>query len=115
MAGRNHDAAIEIIHPADVSSRRRSSDVQQVGICTGGGQTGNQTILEHIRAAAGVLANNDACRLVVAVAITQSVIVPAQKTTNLVGTVSGQRDPSFTTEAISSKILSRYSFSSSKE
>ena len=68
-----------------------------------------------LQQAAGVLANNDACRLVVAVALTQSVIVPAQKTTNLVGVVSGQRDLSFTTEAISSKILSRYSFSSSKE
>ena len=70
MAGRNHDAAIEIIHPGDVSSRRRSSDVQQVGICAGGGQTGNQTILEHIRAAAGVLADYNVCRLVVAVALT---------------------------------------------
>ena len=114
MAGGNHDAAIEIIHPGDVSSRRRSSDVQQVGICAGGGQACDHAVLEHTRAAAGVLANNDACRLVVAVALTQSVIVPAQKTTNLVGVVSGQRDPSFTTEAISSKILSRYSFSSSK-
>ena len=70
MAGRNHDAAIEIIHSGDVSSRRRSSDVQQVGICAGGGQTGNQTILEHIRAAAGVLADYNVCRLVVAVALT---------------------------------------------
>ena len=70
MAGRNHDAATEIIHSGDVSSRRRSSDVQQVGICAGGGQTGNQTILEHIRAAAGVLADYNVCRLVVAVALT---------------------------------------------
>ena len=70
MASGNHDTAIEIIHAGDVGHRRRSGDVQQVGICSGGGQTGNQTILEHIRAAAGVLADYNVCRLVVAVALT---------------------------------------------
>lgn len=70
MAGRNHDTAIEIIHAGDVGHRRRSGNVQQIGICSGGGQTGNQTILEHIRAAAGDLADHNVCRLVVAVALT---------------------------------------------
>ena len=89
--------------------------MQQIGICTRGGQTSHQTVLEHIRATAGILANDDAGRLVVAVALTQGVVVPAQKTTNLVGVVSGQRDSGFATEAIGPKILSPYSFSSSKE
>ena len=84
--------------------------MEQVGVCTGGSQAGNQTILEHIRAAAGILANDDAGRLVVAVALAQGVVIPAQKTTNLVSVVGGQRDPSFATEAIGSKILSHYSF-----
>lgn len=110
MAGRDHDATIKIIHPGDISHRRRGGDVQQVGICAGGSQTCNQTILEHIRAAAGVLADYNACRLVVAVALAQGVVIPAQKTTNLVSVVGGQRDPSFATEAIGSKILSHYSF-----
>ena len=116
MAGRDHDAAVEIINPGNVSYRRRGGNVQQIGVCTGSGQAGNQTILEHIRAAAGVLADYNACRLVVAVALTQCVVIPAQKTTNLVGVVSGQRNPSFATEAIGSKILSHYAIvSSSKE
>ena len=115
MAGRNHDAAIKIIHAGDVGHGRRGSDMQQIGICAGSGQTCDQTVLEHIGATAGILANDDTGRLVVAVMLTQSVIIPAQKTANLVGVVSGQRDSSFATEAIGSKILSHYSFSSSKE
>ena len=88
---------------------------EQVGVCAGSRQASNQTIFEHVRAAAGVFTNDNAGRLVVAVALTQSVIVPAQKTTNLVGMVSGQRDSCLTTEAIGPKILFHYSFSSSKE
>ena len=108
MAGRDHNAAVKVIHAGDVGYRRRSGDVQQVGICAGSGQTSHQTILEHIRAAAGVLTDDDTGRLVVAVALTQNVIIPAQKTTNLIGMVSGQRDSGFATEAISPKILSHY-------
>ena len=115
MAGRDHNATVKVIHAGDVSHRRGGSDMEQVGICTGSSQTSNQAILEHIGAAASVLANDDAGRLVVAVALTQGVVVPAQKTTNLVGVVSGQRDSGFATEAIGPKILSPYSFSSSKE
>ena len=115
MASGNHDTAIEIIHAGDISHRRRGSDVQQIGIRTRSRQTSHQTILEHIGAAASVLTDDDAGRLVVAVALTQGVVVPAQKTTNLIGVVSGQRDSGFATEAIGPKILSHYSFSSSKE
>lgn len=84
--------------------------MQQVGICAGSSQTSDQTILEHIRATAGILANDDAGRLVVAVALAQCIVVPAEEATHLVGMVSGQINTSFTTEAISSKILSHYSF-----
>ena len=110
MAGRNHDAAVEVVHSGDVSHRRGGSDMEQVSICTGSGQTCDQAVLEHIRAAAGVLANDDTGRLVIAVALTQGVIVPAQKTTNLVGMICGQSDSSLATETVSSKILSHYSF-----
>ena len=79
MAGRDHDATVEVVHAGDVGHTGRSSDVQQIGVCAGSSQTSNQAILEHIGAAASVLANDDAGRLAVAVALTQSVIVPAQK------------------------------------
>ena len=116
VAGRDHNAAIKIIHPGNVGNTWRSGDVEQIGICTGSGQACNQTILEHIGAAAGVLADNDTGGLIVAVALAQSVIIPAQKTANLVGVVGSQINTSFTTEAIGSKILSHYVIvSSSKE
>lgn len=70
MAGGDHDATVEVVHAGDVGHRRRSGNMQQVGICAEGGQACDQAVLEHTRAAAGVLANNDACRLVVAVALT---------------------------------------------
>ena len=89
--------------------------MEQVSICTGSGQTCDQTILEHIGAAAGILANDDTGRLVVTIALTQSVVISVQKTTNLTGMICGQSDSSFATEAIGSKILSHYSFSSFKE
>ena len=106
MAGRNHDTTVKIIHPGDVGHRRRGSDVQQVGICAGSGQACNQTILKHIGATASVLANYNTRRIRITVALTQSVVIPAQKTTNLIGMICGQSDSSFATEAVSSKILS---------
>ena len=89
--------------------------MKQVSICAGGGQACDQAVLEHIRAAAGVLANYNACRLVVAVALTQCIIIPAQKTAYLVGVVGGQVHTGLATEAVGSKILSHYSFAPSKE
>ena len=94
--------------PGDVGNRRSGSDVQQVGVCAGGGQTSDQTILEHIGAAAGVLTDDDAGRLVVAVAFTQSVVIPAQETPHFICVVGGQSDSGFAADAIGSKILSNY-------
>ena len=110
MAGRDHDAAVEVVHAGNISYRRRSSDVQQIGVCAGSSQTSNQAILEHIGAATSVFTNDDSCRLVVAVALAQCVIIPAKEAANLVGMVGGQVNTSFSTEAIGSKILSHYSF-----
>ena len=108
MAGRDHDATIKVIHASDVGHRRRGSNVQQVSVCAGSGQASDQTVLEHIGTAAGILANDDTGRLVIAVALTQRVIIPAQKTTNLIGMVRSQSNSSFPTEAVGSKILSHY-------
>ena len=108
VAGGDHNTTVEIIHPGDVGHGGSGCNVQQVGICAGCGQTCDQAVLEHIRAAAGILADYNACRLVVAVALTEHIVIPAQKTTNLIGMISGQSDSSFTTEAISSKILPYY-------
>ena len=111
MAGRDHNATVKVIHTGNVGHGRSGSDVQQVGICAEGGQASDQTVFEHIRAAAGILANDDAGRFVVAVTFTEHIIILAQKTTNLVGMICSQCYSSFTTESIGSKILSHYSFS----
>ena len=110
MAGRDHNATVKVIHASNISHGGRGGDMEQVGIRTGSGQTCDQAVLKHIRAAAGVLANDNTGGLVIAVALTQGVIVPAQKTTNLVGMICGQSDSSLATETVSSKILSHYSF-----
>ena len=51
-------------------------------------------------------ADDDAGRLVITVALAQCVIIPAQKTANLVGVVGSQINTSFTTEAIGPRTLS---------
>ena len=89
--------------------------MQQVGIRTGSGQARHQAVLEHVAGAAGVLANDDAGRLIVAVALPQCIIIPAQKTAHLVCVVGGQIHTGLATEAVCTKIFSHYSFSSSKE
>ena len=86
--------------------------MEQVGICAGSGQARHQAVLEHIAGAAGVLANDDAGRVGVAVALSDHIVIPTKKTTNLIGVISGQSDPSFTTEAIGSKVFSHYRYPS---
>lgn len=111
VAGGDHNAAVEVIYTSDVSHRRSGSDMEQICICTRSGQPSDQAVLEHIGAAAGVLANDDAGGLVVAVARAQCVIISAQKTANLVGMVGGQINTSFPTEAVRSEIFTHFSFS----
>ena len=108
MAGGDHNAAVKIIHAGNVGHAGGGGDVEQVGICAGSGQARHQAVLEHIAGAAGVLANDDAGRLVVAAALPQCIIIPAQKTAHLVGVVGGQVHTGLTTEAIGSKIFSHY-------
>ena len=110
MAGGDHDTTIKVIHTGNVGHGRGGSDVQQVGICARSGQASDQAILEHIRAATGILTNDDTGRLVIAIALAQCIVVPAEEATHLVGMVSGQINTSFTTEAISSKIPTHFNF-----
>ena len=87
MTGRNHDTAVKVIHTSDVSYRRRGSNVEQINICTGSSQTCNQTIFKHIGAAASVLANDNASRVGITIALTQSIVIPTQKATHFIGMV----------------------------
>ena len=87
VAGRDHDAAIKIIHTGDVGHAGGGGDVQQVGICTGSRQARHQAVLKHIRAAAGILADDDAGRVGVAVPLPDHVVIPAEEAAHLIGVV----------------------------
>ena len=87
VAGRNHNAAVKIIHTSDISHRRSGGNMEQIGICTRSGQPSDQAVLKHIGTAAGILANDNTSRVGVAIALTQSVIIPTQETTNLIGMI----------------------------
>ena len=115
MAGGDHNAAVKIIHTGNVGHAGGGGDVEQVGICAGSSQARHQAVLEHIGTTAGVLTDDDAGRIRIAIALTELVVIPAEETAYLIGMISSQSDSGFTTEAIGSKILSHYSFFSSKE
>ena len=106
MAGGDHNSAVKIIHAGNIGHAGGGGDVEQVGICAGSGQACHQAVLEHIAGAAGILANDDAGRLVVAAALPQCIIIPAQKTAYLVGVVGGQIHTGLATEAVGAKIFS---------
>ena len=106
VAGRDHDAAVEIVHAGDVGNARGGGDMQQIGIGAAGGQARDKAILKHVGAAAGILADDDARGSRLAVALAQHAVVPAQKTADLVGAIGGQRDAGLPAEAVSAKIFS---------
>ena len=87
VAGGDHNATVKVIHTGDIDHRRRGSDVQQVGVCAGSSQTSHETVLKHIRTAASILANDDTGRVGVTVTLSESIIIPAQESTNLIGMV----------------------------
>ena len=89
MACRDHDAAIKVIHTGDVGHRRSGGNMEQIGIRARSSQTSHQTVFKHIGAAARILTNDDTGRLIISVALTESIIVPAEETTYFVGVVGG--------------------------
>ena len=87
VARGNHNTTVKVIHASDVRHGRSGGDVQQISICSRSRQTCNQTVLEHIGAATGVLANDDTSRIVVSIAHTQSIIIPAEEATHFISMV----------------------------
>ena len=87
VAGRDHDAAVKVIHTSDVSYRRRGSNVQQIGVCARSSQTSDQAILEHVRTPTSILADDNTGRVGITIALTESIVIPAQESTYFVGMV----------------------------
>ena len=84
VAGGDHNAAVKVIHTGNVGHGRSGGDMEQISICTGSSQTSHQTIFKHIGAATRILTDDDTGRLFISVALTESIIIPAEKTPHLV-------------------------------
>ena len=116
MAGGDHDAAVEVVHPGDVGHGGRGGDVEHIGVRAGGHQAGYQGIFEHIGAAAGVLADDDAGGALLHRAALLCgpgpffCIIPAEKTADLIGVVCCQIDIRFPTEAVGAEVTGHSSF-----
>lgn len=61
--------------------------MEQISICTGSRQASHQTIFKHIGASAGILADDDTGRVGITIALTESIVIPAQESTYFVGMV----------------------------
>ena len=105
VAGGDHHTAVEIIHPGHIGHGGGGGDVEQISVCAGSGKTGGQSVLKHITGAAGVLADDHLCPLIIAGSLPELIVVPAQKTAYLEGMVSGQIHIGFSTETVSTKIF----------
>ena len=72
--------------------------MQQIGVRTGGGQSGAERVLEHIARAAGVLADHDLGLMILSVK-------PAEIAADPESMIHGQVDVGLTAEPIGSKVF----------
>ena len=105
VAGGDHDAAVEFIHSGHVGDRGGGGHVEQVGVRAGCHHAAHQGILEHVAGSSGILADDDAGRLLLAVHPSQLAVVPAQEAADLIGVIGGQSHICFPAEAVCSKIF----------
>ena len=103
-----HQAANELVQTAGTRNikqiaRSCSLDISETSRIKD--MLGLLSLYFDIGTAASVFADDDAGGLVVAVALTKSIVVPAEEPAYLVGVVGCQGNSGFTTEAICSKIF----------
>ena len=111
VAGRDHNAAVKLIHPGHIGDGRGGGDVEHVSIGTGRGQAGDQGVLKHITGAAGVLADHHTGRFGISVAALHFSVIPAQKAADFISMVCCQGYIGFTTEAVGSEIFTHIAIS----
>ena len=98
VAGRNHDAAVKLVHLGDVRHAGRGGDVHQAGVRTGGRDAGGQGALKHIAGPAGVFSDHDLALVVPAV-------VPAQEAAHLKSVVHGEGHVGLAAKTVRTKIF----------
>ena len=98
VAGRDHDAAVKLVHLGDVRHAGRGGDVHQAGVRTGGRDAGSQGALKHIAGPAGVFSDHDLALVVPAV-------VPAQEAAHLKRVVHGEGHVGLAAKTVRTKIF----------
>ena len=101
VGGRNHNAAVKIIHPGDIGDRRRCCNMHDIGICPAGHQPRAECILKKIRGTPGILPYHNLCLSGKAFPV-----IPAQKTADFYGMLKGKIFIGFPTEPVGSEIFS---------
>ena len=104
MGGRDHDAAIEIVHPGDIGNGRGRGDMHDVSVSAAGHESRAERIFKHVGAAPGILADDDFGLFALIGAI-----IPAQETADLNGMLIGQILIGLSAEAVGSEILAHLS------
>ena len=99
----DHDTAVEIIHPGDVSNRRCGGHVHDICVRAAGHEAGAEGIFEHIAGTAGVLADDD-----VGFFPFSGAIVPAQKAADFDRVIICQILIRFSAETVCSEIFTHY-------
>lgn len=99
VAGRNHNAAVEIFCTDYICHTWRGGNMQQKCICSGCRNTGNQRILKHVTTTTYVLSDNDPSPVIL-------VVIPAQVTSNFICMIRGQYFVCLTAKTVCSEIFS---------
>ena len=105
VAGRDHDAAVELVGMGDPGHAGRGGDVEHVGVRAAGRQARDQRVFKHVGRAAGVLADDDLRVLPVAGEAPLLGVVPAQEAPHLVGVVRRQCNVGLPPEAVGAEIF----------
>ena len=100
VAGGDHDAAVKVIGSGNIGHAGGAGDMEQVGVCPGGGEPGAQRRLEHVTGSAGGLAYDHLCLMIFAV-------IPAQIAPYLKGVVHSEINVGFSSEAVGSEIFTQ--------
>ncbi len=110
VAGGDHDAAVEILCPGHIADGGGRGHMEQIGIGAGGRDAAHQAVFKHIAGPAGILADDDAGRGLLALLSAELPVIPAQKTADLVGVLSLEVHIGLAPESICAEIPAHFLF-----
>ena len=99
MAGRDHHAAVKAICTHHKADRGCGGYMEQAGISTGCGNTGCQSVLQHIAGTACIFTDDNSCPL-------RILIIMTQKSANPIGVICRQIYTSLSAKSVRTKVIS---------